>query len=142
MTQAKQHEGEARVLVIKRIHEEGHDIRAFDMTTEGAPAAAREAAAGESAGAASAGDGVGAHGVRFSPGQVAVLKVGEEPPSYFAIASAPEDDELEFLIKRSGTGPGRLVYEMNVGDRVELRSIVGHGFDMAAQKGRDLVFVA
>ena len=144
MTQAKQHEGEARVLVIRRIHEEGHNIRAFDMTTEGAAGVSGGAASGEGTGGAGSGSppGVGAHGVRFSPGQVAVLKVGDEPPSYFAIASAPEDDELEFLIKQSGVGPGRVVYEMRVGDRVGLQSIVGHGFDLAAHRGRDLVFVA
>ncbi|HEV2763237.1 MAG TPA: hypothetical protein VGV38_09715 [Pyrinomonadaceae bacterium] len=137
MTQAKQ-EGGARVLVIKRIHEEGHDIRAFDMTPEGVAGQA----SGEGPTHTSSGVGLGAHGVAFAPGQVAVLRFGDEPPSYFAIASAPEDDELEFLIKRSAGGPGRLVYEMRVGDRVELREIVGRGFDLAAHAGRDLVFVA
>ncbi|HYP52376.1 MAG TPA: hypothetical protein VEQ42_02485 [Pyrinomonadaceae bacterium] len=140
MNQSKQQAGEGRVLVIKRIHEEGHGIRAFDMTTEDAPSdvtgEARDAP-GEGALARA-----GAHGVAFAPGQVAVLKVSDERPSYFALASAPEDDELEFLIKHSASGPGRLVYEMRAGDRVELRQIVGRGFDLGALRGRDLVFVA
>ncbi|HYO62142.1 MAG TPA: hypothetical protein VER08_00655 [Pyrinomonadaceae bacterium] len=132
MIQSKQQADEGRVLVIKRIHEEGHGIRAFDMTPDGESGdASREGARG-----------VGAHGVEFAPGQVAVLKVGDEPPAYFAIASAPEDDELEFLIKRSTSGPGRLVYEMREGGRVGLQQIVGRGFDLAALAGRDLVFVA
>jgi NAD(P)H-flavin reductase len=111
---------ETRTLVIKRIHEEARDIRAFDTTPEDAPP------------------------ISFVPGQVAVLGVAgdAEKPGYFAIASAPEDEELEFLIKRAERGAGRLIYEMGVGDRLELRSIAGHGFAMDAQKGRDLVFVA
>jgi NAD(P)H-flavin reductase len=114
--------GEPRTLVIQRIHEEGRDIRAFDMLPEGAE-----------------GD---AHGLSFVPGQVAVLGVDGEKSAYFAIASAPEDEELEFLIKRSDTGAGRLIYEMREGDRLELRAIAGHGYAMDEHKGRDLVFVA
>jgi NAD(P)H-flavin reductase len=113
-----------RRLVIKRIHEEGRDIRAFDMSPEAAAANAR------------------AHAVSFTPGQVALLTVGDERPSYFAIASAPEDDELEFLIKRTDFGVARLIYAMHAGDVVELVGITGHGFTLDEQKGKDLVFVA
>jgi len=80
------------------------------------------------------------HGVEFVPGQVAVLRAGGEQ-AYFAFASAPEDDELEFLVKRGG-GAGGAIYEMKEGDRVELVDIVGHGFPLSERKGKDLVFVA
>ena len=110
----------SRQLIIKRIHDEASEIRAFDMTLEEEGAAAR---------------------LSFRPGQVAVLGVDQESPAYFAFASAPEDEELEFLIKRGGGASG-LIYEMQPGDRVELRDVVGHGFRLEEQKGKDLVFVA
>ncbi len=114
--------GKPRPLVIKRVRPQASDIRAFDML----PADADHA-----------------HGVAFTPGQVAVLKAGDERPAYFAFASSPEDAELEFLIKRSGgDGTGQLIYNMRPGDRVELVEIVGHGFALDAQRGKDLVFVA
>ncbi|MGB7924427.1 MAG: hypothetical protein WCF57_14395 [Pyrinomonadaceae bacterium] len=116
----KNREEETRQLIIKRVREEGRDIRSFDMTIDGAE---------------------GAHGVEFVPGQVAVLRVADERPSYFAFASAPEDPELEFLVKR-GAGTSGHIFEMGEGNLVELVSIVGHGFALDEQKGRDLVFVA
>ena len=36
----------------------------------------------------------------FVPGQVAVLSVPGEAPAYFAFAGAPEDLELEVLVKQ------------------------------------------
>jgi sulfhydrogenase subunit gamma (sulfur reductase) len=106
-------------LIIKTVGEQGRDIRSFDMLPEGAS---------------------GAHGVEFVPGQVAVLRAGGGQ-AYFAFASAPEDEELEFLVKR-GVGTGGRIFEMKEGDRVELVNIVGHGFPLREQKGKDLVFVA
>jgi NAD(P)H-flavin reductase len=114
-------EKESRTLVIRRVHEEARDIRAFDVLPEGAE---------------------DAHDLKFTPGQVALLEVGEEGRAYFAIASAPEDDELEFLVKLSNDPAGRALYAMRPGDRVRLVEIAGHGFDLAALEGRDLVFVA
>jgi sulfhydrogenase subunit gamma (sulfur reductase) len=111
---------ETRQLIIKRVREEGRDIRSFDMTPDGAP---------------------GAHDIKFVPGQVAVLQVADERPAYFAFASAPEDPELEFLVKRGG-GTGGHIFEMGEGNLVNLVSVVGHGFALDQQKGRDLVFVA
>lgn len=110
----------ARPLVIKRVQDQARDIRSFDMM----PEEARE----------------GAHAITFIPGQVAVLRVGSEQ-AYFAFASAPEDGELEFLVKR-GYGAGGAIFEMKEGDRVELIDIVGHGFALSEHKGNDLVFVA
>jgi sulfhydrogenase subunit gamma (sulfur reductase) len=114
-------EKESRTLVIKRVHEEARHIRAFDVLPEGAD---------------------DCHEMPFTPGQVALLEVGGGGRAYFAIASAPEDDELEFLVKLSNDPAGRALYEMKPGDSVRLVEIAGHGFDLAALEGRDLVFVA
>ena len=111
----------ARTLVVKRIHEEAREIRAFDVLPEGA--ALR-------------------HDIAFSPGQVALLCVRGERPAYFAFASAPEDEELEFLVKRTGDPACRKFYGLAEGGRVELLEVFGHGFDLGALRGRDLVFVA
>lgn len=116
----KDREAEPRQLIIKRVRDEGRDIRSFDMTPDGAQ---------------------GTHGIRFVPGQVAVLQVPDERPSYFAFAGAPEDDELEFLVKR-GDGTSGHIFEMGEGNLVSLVKIVGHGFPLDEQKGKDLVFVA
>jgi NAD(P)H-flavin reductase len=110
-----------RTLVVRRVHEEAKDIRAFDVLPEGA---------------------ADCHDLEYTPGQVAVLSAGGGGSAYFAIASAPEDDELEFLVKLSNDPVGQALYEMRPGDRVELLEVTGHGFDLAAQEGRDLVFVA
>jgi sulfhydrogenase subunit gamma (sulfur reductase) len=110
-----------RALVVRRVHEEARDIRAFDLLPEGA----RDC-----------------HDIKFKPGQVALLEVEGAGRAYFAIASAPEDDELEFLVKRSNDPACKIIYEMKPGAGVRLAEIVGHGFDLAAQEGRDLVFVA
>lgn len=110
----------ARRLVIKRTHDEASEIRAFDMTFQDESVAP----------------------FTFRPGQVAILSVGEEETSaYFAFASAPEDKELEFLIKRGGGASG-LIYEMQPGQSVGLKEVVGAGFRLEEQKGKDLVFVA
>lgn len=81
------------------------------------------------------------HGVIFVPGQVAVLSIPGEAPAYFAFASAPEDRELEVLVKRK-IGASIRLYEMQPGERIELMGIAGHGFPLNDLRGRDLVFVA
>ncbi|MBV8858930.1 MAG: hypothetical protein JOZ02_18505 [Acidobacteria bacterium] len=111
----------SRVLVIRRVHEEAQGIRAFDALPEGAS---------------------DSHDLSFVPGQVAVLEVEGAGRAYFAIASAPEDDELEFLVKLSNDPASRALYETGPGGRVRLAEVAGHGFDLKAQEGRDLVFVA
>ncbi len=111
----------ARRLIIRRIHNEGRDIRSLDMMPEESDDAAR---------------------INFLPGQVAVLRaVGGADSSYFAFASAPEDEEIEFLVKR-GKGMSATLFEMTEGERVELAEIVGRGFPLHEHKGQDLVFVA
>jgi NAD(P)H-flavin reductase len=111
-----------RRLVIKRVRDEGRSIRSLDMLPEDAGGQAQR--------------------IPFLPGQVAVLRAaGEAGSSYFAFASAPEDEEIEFLVKR-GKGTSAALFEMTEGDRVELIEIVGHGFPLHEHKGKDLVFVA
>src|SRR5882724_152694 len=107
-------------LLITDVHDQARAIRSFDLMPNGA---------------------TGAHGVRFVPGQVAVLRVDSEDPAYFAFASAPEDPALEFLVKPK-VGASTRIFEMRPGDSVELMDVVGHGFALDQQQGRDIVFVA
>jgi NAD(P)H-flavin reductase len=107
-------------LTVTRVREQGRDIRSFDLMPEGASAQ---------------------HGVPFIPGQVAVLRVGQEEPAYFAFAGAPEDRELEILVKRT-IGASVALFDMKEGDQVELVGVAGHGFDLDRMRGRDLVLVA
>src|SRR5712692_2856606 len=109
-----------RSLVITRVRQQGRDIRSFDLM----PADANDT-----------------HGVVFISGQVAMLRVGEEEPAYFAFAGAPADRHLEILVKRT-IGASVALFDMKEGERVDLLGVVGHGFDLDRQKGRDLVFVA
>ena len=83
----------------------------------------------------------GFHNVSFIPGQVAILRVAEEEPAYFAFASAPEDRELEILVKRK-IGASVALFDMHEHAQVELLGVAGRGFDLETQQGRDLVFVA
>ncbi len=107
-------------LIITRVRDQGRDIRSFDLKPESA---------------------TDSHGVKFIPGQVAVLRVANEEPAYFAFASAPEDNELEILIKKT-IGASVALFDLKESARVELTGVAGHGFDLEKQRGRDLVFVA
>jgi NAD(P)H-flavin reductase len=82
-----------------------------------------------------------AHRVSFIPGQVAVLSVPGEAPAYFAFASAPDDRELEVLVKQK-VGASNVIFDMKPGEKIELLEVVGHGFALDAHAGKDLVFVA
>jgi len=104
-------------LIIKEVREQAPHIRSFDLIPEGPD------------------------GIRFVPGQVAVLKVAGEEPAYFALSGAPEDNALEVLVKESNGAGGR-IFQMQPGERIELVDVVGQGFDLDAQRGHDLVFVA
>jgi ferredoxin-NADP reductase len=110
----------SHTLTVTRVHRQARDVRSFDMSASSA------------------------RKIAHAPGQVAELRAGGVA-SYFAIASAPEDDALEFLIKRTGGASnevGAPFYDLRAGDRVELTRLVGHGFALDAHAGRDLVFVA
>src|SRR5215216_6135301 len=82
-----------------------------------------------------------ANAIDYTPGQVAILRVEGQDPAYFAFASAPEDRDLEVLVKQKA-GASNVIYDMCVGNEIELVGIAGHGFRLAEMKGRDLVFVA
>jgi len=110
----------ARRLTITRIKDQARTTRSFDLLPE---------------------DCAATHDVLFMPGQVAILKVDSEDPAYFAFAGAPEDPELEVLIKQK-EGASRRIFEMHEGDHLELVGVAGHGFDLDKQRDRDLVFVA
>ena len=107
-------------LVITAVRDQARAIRSFDLMPKGTSEK---------------------HGVAFIPGQVAVLSVAGEAPAYFAFASAPEDRELEFLVKQK-IGASNVIFDMQLGEKIELLEVTGHGFDLDAQKGNDLVFVA
>lgn len=109
-----------QTLLITRVRDQARLTRSFDLRLE---------------------DSVGAHGVDFVPGQVAILRVDGEEPAYFAFASAPDDMELEVLVKKR-PGAGSVIYDMREGDRIDLAGIAGRGFALDDQKQRDLVFVA
>src|SRR5688572_6099025 len=82
-----------------------------------------------------------AHRVSFIPGQVAVLSVPSEAPAYFAFASAPDDPELEVLVKQK-VGASNVIFDMKPGEKIELLEVVGNGFALDAHERKDLVFVA
>src|SRR5689334_11736743 len=104
-----------QTLVITGVRDEARLIRAFDLRAGGA--------------------------VDFTPGQVAVLRVEGEEPAYFAFAGAPDDRDLEVLVKQKA-GASAVIYNMCVGNQIELVGIAGQGFNLESVKGRDLVFVA
>ncbi len=107
-------------LIITRVRDQARAVRSFDLMPEGAS---------------------DAHGVSFIPGQVAVLSVPGEAPAYFAFASAPEDRDLEVLVKQK-VGASNIIFDMQPGEKIELHSVVGQGFPLQAHHGKDLVFVA
>jgi len=109
-----------QTLIITDVREQARGVRSFDLMPESA---------------------AGQHGISFVPGQVAVLAVEGEAPAYFAFASAPEDAELEVLVKQK-VGASNLIFEMKPGERIELQEVAGHGFALDEQKDKDLVFVA
>lgn len=109
-----------RSLIITNVRDEARATRSFDLMPD---------------------DALGVHGVTFVPGQVAVLKVDGEDPAYFAFASAPDDPELEVLVKQK-IGASDRIFDLKPGERIGLVDVVGHGFGLDEQKQKDLVFVA
>jgi NAD(P)H-flavin reductase len=111
---------ETQSLIITRVRDQARITRSFDLRPSGTESH---------------------HGINFIPGQVAVLKVAEEAPAYFAFAGAPDDSDLEVLVKQK-VGASNLIYDLKPGDQIDLTGIAGHGFDLERMKERDLVFVA
>jgi NAD(P)H-flavin reductase len=107
-------------LIITRVREQARITRSFDLRVENAVAGRR---------------------VEFVPGQVAMLRVTDQDPAYFAFASAPEDPDLEVLVKQKA-GASSVIYDLQPGDTIELVGIAGDGFALETLQHRDLVFVA
>lgn len=79
----------------------------------------------------------------FIAGQVAVLEMDNYGDSYYAFASAPEENEFEFLIKRrASANVTAALFDPHIAKRIVLKNIVGSGFPVEQHKGCDLVFVA
>ena len=111
----------SQTLVVTRVRQQAAEIRSLDVR----PADA------------------GAPRLRYAPGQVASLSVGGGRPAYYAFASAPEDDQMEFLVKRTGaSGNSEQFYGLKEGDSLELAGVAGRGFPLDAHEGKDLIFVA
>jgi NAD(P)H-flavin reductase len=80
---------------------------------------------------------------KFTAGQVAILEMSGYRPTYIAFASAPEDTEFEFLIKRSqSSNVTGALFDPHIAKPVILKDIVGRGFPVEEYKDHDLVFVA
>ena len=76
-------------LIITRVRDQARITRSFDLRTR--------------------------EDIKFVPGQVAILRVEGEEPAYFAFASAPDDPELEVLVKQK-VGASNVIYDMCVGE--------------------------
>jgi NAD(P)H-flavin reductase len=107
-------------LVITRVRDQARLTRSFDLRVE---------------------DPGGRQRIHFVPGQVAMLRAAGQETAYFAFASAPEDPDLEVLVKQKA-GASAIIYGMQAGDAIELAGIAGHGFPLDQQTQRDLIFVA
>jgi NAD(P)H-flavin reductase len=79
----------------------------------------------------------------FIAGQIAVLEMNNYGDSHYAFASAPEENEFEFLIKRrASVNVTAALFDPHIAKRIVLKDIIGHGFTVEQHKGHDLVFVA
>src|SRR5215467_10298165 len=80
----------------------------------------------------------------FKAGQVAILKINNCADAYMAFASAPEEDEYEFMVKYSPESPkgAAMLFELQTDNEIVLKKIVGHGFPIEDYEDHDLVFVA
>ena len=107
-------------LIVTRMRQQAREIRSFDLMPAGAKTS---------------------HEIAFRPGQVAILSVDQHEPAYFAFAGAPADRELEILVKRT-IGASVALFDLAEGDTIDLLGVAGDGFDLDAQVGRDVVFVA
>jgi NAD(P)H-flavin reductase len=80
-------------------------------------------------------------GFNFIPGQFVQISTSPEESSYFAIASAPEDNNgLEFLIKR-GKGASKAMFDLSLGSEVDVTGPQGKGFPIDDHKGKNLLLI-
>src|SRR5688572_20412390 len=103
-------------LVITRVRDQARITRSFDLRA------------------------AGGQRVEFISGQVAILRVAGQDPAYFAFASAPEDPELEVLVKQK-IGGSNVIFNMHEGEVIELVGVAGQGFALEEQEDKDVVFV-
>jgi sulfhydrogenase subunit gamma (sulfur reductase) len=89
--------------------------------------------------------GSGLEHFEFVPGQVVVISKPSAIVRYenlIAIASPPSaQGAIEFLVKREGSACDWL-FDLDVGDEVEVAGPIGGGFPVDAFWGKDLLFVA
>ncbi len=80
----------------------------------------------------------------FKAGQVAILNINNCADAYMAFASAPEEDEYEFLVKNSPESlkGATALFCSGTDNQVVLKKIVGRGFPIENYDDHDLVFVA
>jgi NAD(P)H-flavin reductase len=77
----------------------------------------------------------------FIPGQFVQICTQPGESSYFAIASAPEDrNGLEFLIKK-GKGASKTMFDLGVGNEVDVTGPQGKGFPIDDHKGKNLLLI-
>src|SRR4030095_6808770 len=78
----------------------------------------------------------------FKAGQVAILMIDDCADAYMAFASAPEEDEFEFLVKQSLESPkgSATLFGPQTDRQVVLKNIVGHGFPVGKYQRPALVF--
>ncbi len=111
----------ARTLVVREVRQEGRDTR----TLVALPADAKD----------------DKHDLTFLPGQVALLSAGATEASYYAFASAPADPALEFLVKH-GAPINNALYNSAPDAELLLHDVVGAGFALDQQHGKDLIMIA
>jgi len=75
------------------------------------------------------------------PGQfveVSIFGVGEAPIS---VSSAPGKTSFEIVVRKVGDLTAKL-HAMKPGDKIGIRGPLGHGFDVEALRGKNLLFIA
>jgi anaerobic sulfite reductase subunit B len=77
----------------------------------------------------------------FIPGQVAILMIDEVGESYYAIASSPDDADIDVLVK-DGKGVSAALFRMNQGDKIKGKGPTGKGFPAINYIGRDFIIAA
>src|SRR5262245_45155406 len=80
----------------------------------------------------------------FKAGQVAILNINNCADAYMAFASAPEEDEFEFLVKNSPESlkGATTLFGPQTDNQIVMKNIVGRGFPVEDYDDHDLVFVA
>jgi anaerobic sulfite reductase subunit B len=80
----------------------------------------------------------------FKAGQVAILEMNDSGNAYIAFASAPDENEFEFLIKHNPASAkvANSLFESRPDNQVVLKNIVGRSFSIEDHRGNDLIFVA